>query len=380
MSAPPLNQMLAHLIAKPSISSVSPEFDKGNLEIIDQLAEWLEAGNFQVRIQPVGNHGNKANIIATLGAGKDGLVLAGHTDTVPWDDGRWQYDPFCLHAENGRLYGLGTADMKSFLALAIEAARDLDLRQLRHPLIIVGTADEESSMDGARLLSHLGYPQARYCIIGEPTDLYPVYRHKGILMEAVRVIGRSGHSSDPTQGTNALDGMQRVMAELLAWRDKLADFRDTEFAVPFPTLNLGYIHGGDNPNRICAECELHFDLRLLPGMSGDVLREELRARVGRALADTALEYETWPLFPGIEAFGGMREGYLTTLLSRLSGNPPRAVSFGTEAPFYAQLGMETVIFGPGRIDQAHQPNEFIEQRDLDRALTILRTVIREICC
>lgn len=376
---PPLEDMLSALIATPTISSVSPAFDHGNLELVHLLATWLEDLGFQVEILPLERFPDKANLIATLGQGEEGLVLSGHTDTVPYDEGLWTHDPFRLTLSNGRLYGLGTADMKSFLALAIEAAKGLDRSRLKHPLIIVGTADEESSMDGARMLTRLGRPRARYCVIGEPTDLRPVRMHKGIIMEAVRVIGHSGHSSDPDRGHNALEGMYHVMGELLNWRGDLQRHQHPDFAVPYPTLNLGHIHGGDNPNRICASCELHFDLRPLPGMRIDDLREELRFRISRALNGRGLHFETHPLFFGIEAFETPAEASLVNLLSTLSGHPAQAVAFGTEAPFFRELGIETVVFGPGRIAQAHQPDEYIERTALPSAVGILRSLIDQLC-
>lgn len=379
MPAPSLEVMLSELIATPTISSVSPEFDGGNLVLVEKLASWLEDSGFTVEIIPLENYPNKANLIATLGAGEDGLVLSGHTDTVPYDDGLWTYDPFRLTLADGRFYGLGTADMKSFLALAIEAARGLDPAHLKHPLIIVGTADEESSMDGARMLTRLGRPQARYCVIGEPTDLHPVRMHKGIIMEAVRVIGRTGHSSDPERGLNALEGMHHVMSELLSWRDDLRRLHHPDFAVPYPTLNLGHVHGGDNPNRICASCELHFDLRPLPGMQIEELRKELHRRVGKALDGRGHQYETHPLFFGIEAFETPVDSTLVSLLTELSGYPAKAVAFGTEAPFFRDLGIETVIIGPGSIDQAHQPDEFIELTALPRTIMLLRGLIKHLC-
>ncbi|MEJ2060481.1 MAG: acetylornithine deacetylase [Gammaproteobacteria bacterium] len=376
---PALDQMLSGLIATPSISSVTPEFDMGNREVVDLLAAWLEDAGFSVEVLPLERFPNKANLIATLGDGEDGLILSGHTDTVPYDEGRWQHDPFAVTEDGGRLYGLGTADMKSFLALAIEAARDFDAATLKRPLIIVGTADEESSMDGARMLARLGRPRARYCIIGEPTGLQPVNRHKGIIMEAVRILGRSGHSSDPAQGANALEGMHKVMGEILAWQADLKAQRNPAFAVPYPTLNLGHIHGGDNPNRICPECELHFDLRPLPGMHIDELREELRQRVAKALADSDLRFETHSLFSGIEAFETTEESPLVDLTETLSGRSSLSVAFATEAPFYQQLGIETLVMGPGRIDQAHQPDEFIERAALAEATDLLRRLIRKVC-
>lgn len=381
MPAPALSNMLAELIATPSVSSVSPQFDMGNRAVIDLLAGWLESAGFLVEILPLENHRDKANLIATLGdaAATDGLILAGHTDTVPWDEARWRFDPFTWTESGGRGYGLGSADMKSFLALAIEAARGFKAGDLRRPLIIVATADEESSMDGARLLARLGRPKARFCVIGEPTNLTPVHLHKGVMMEAVTVFGRSGHSSDPDKGLNAIDGMTRVLAELSTWRDSLKLQRNTEFLVPYTTVNFGHICGGDNPNRICPECALHFDVRPLPGMDGAALRQALRERVQAALKDTDFTFETHTLSPGVEPFSSGAQSQLAKFLTEISGKAPKAVAFGTEAPFYRDLGCDTVVFGPGRIDEAHQPDEYIELSALGDTVRMLRALIARGC-
>ena len=296
-TTPELLDMIAALIAAPSISSVNPDFDQGNRGVIELLADWLSALGFRAEILPIAGQPDKANLIATLGAGPGGLVLAGHTDTVPFDQGRWTHDPFRLTCADGRLYGLGTSDMKAFLALAVEAASSFTASQLQQPLIIIATADEESSMSGAKALVEARRPQARYAVIGEPTGMRPVRMHKGILMEAIHLRGRSGHSSDPALGNSALEGMHRVLGELLRWRAELqAQHVNPLFAVPVPTLNLGHIHGGDNPNRICPDCELHIDLRPLPGMDIDQLRSQLDQRLAGVPLEPRLRIERQPLF------------------------------------------------------------------------------------
>ncbi|MBT8129918.1 MAG: M20/M25/M40 family metallo-hydrolase, partial [Gammaproteobacteria bacterium] len=180
LKAPEFTESLQQLIALPSISCTRPELDQGNRKVVDMLAAWLEDLGFNTEIQPVSADGNKANLIATAGSGNSGLVLAGHTDTVPYDEHRWTSDPFKLSETDNRLYGLGTADMKSFFALAIEAIRDLDLARLQQPLIILATADEETSMNGARALNAGHLSNARFALIGEPTGLRPVRMHKGM--------------------------------------------------------------------------------------------------------------------------------------------------------------------------------------------------------
>ncbi|MEE3169519.1 MAG: acetylornithine deacetylase, partial [Pseudomonadota bacterium] len=279
-TVPGIRDMLARLISLPSISSASAEWDHSNEPVVRTLAEWLEALGFAVEILEVPGMPGKFNLIATLGSGPGGLVLSGHTDTVPFDDKRWQSDPFTLTERDNRWYGLGTCDMKGFFPLAIEAARAFVDQPLKQPLIILATADEESSMNGARALAEAGKPRARYAVIGEPTSLKPVRMHKGIMMERLKFEGQSGHSSNPALGRNAMEGMHEAMTELLAlrasWQEK---YQNANFEVQVPTLNLGCIHGGDNPNRICAQCELHFDLRPLPGMNMETLRQAILSKV-----------------------------------------------------------------------------------------------------
>lgn len=381
MTTPPrLLSMLTELIATPSVSSVSPEFDQSNRPVIDLLAGWLEDLDFAVEVLPLASQPHKANLIATLGRGPGGLVLAGHTDTVPWDEGRWQHDPFTLSEDGGRLYGLGTSDMKGFFALAIEAAgryRDADFQQ---PLILLATADEESSMDGAKALVEQGRPRARYAVIGEPTRGRPVHAHKGIMMEAIRLRGRSGHSSDPSLGVNALEGMHTVLGELLAWRGELqAAHRDELFKVPVPTLNLGHIHGGDNPNRICAACELHIDLRPLPGMSLAELRAVMQSRLSAALAGRGLELEIAPLIDGTEPMHTPQSSAIVRACEQLTGHSAEAVAFCTEGPYLNALGMDTVILGPGDIAQAHQPDEFLALDTLRPTVELLSRLIERFC-
>jgi acetylornithine deacetylase len=348
--------------------------------VIDLLANWLEDASFAVRIEPLPDWPGKANLIATLGSGPGGLVLAGHTDTVPFDAGRWRFDPFGGVIADERIYGLGSADMKSFLALAIAAAREFAAADLRQPLVILATADEESSMCGARALAAAGEPLGRHAVIGEPTGLKPVRMHKGILMEAIRLEGRSGHSSNPALGVNALEGMHDVIGELLRWRAELqARYRNPLFAVDVPTLNLGHIHGGDNPNRICADCELHIDIRPLPGMSLDGLRNELQERLGRLLANRELQLSFLPLFPGIEAMETPASAAIVQATEALTGTPAGVVGFGTEGPYLNALGMETVILGPGSVDCAHQPDEFLPLAAIQPTLEILRGLIRRFC-
>jgi len=374
-------EMMRALIGRPSVSSTDGRLDQSNLEVIQLLASWLEDLGFSIEIQEINER--KANLVAVLGEtdAMDGLVLSGHTDTVPFDAGRWSVDPFAGVIEDDALYGLGSADMKSFLALAIEAASRLRQEHLERPLVILATADEESSMSGARLLAAQQRRLGRFCVIGEPTGMKPIRMHKGVMMEKILVVGKSGHSSDPSLGANAIEGMHAVLSELLEWRNEIqARYSSPFFKVPYPTINLGSIHGGDNPNRICAQCSLQIDVRPLPGMHLHDLREALFDRLAKALATfPRLNWQLQPLFDGLPPFETPAEALLVRTCEAITGESASAVAFGTEAPLLSQLGLETVVLGPGHIDQAHQPDEFLPLGHIEPCLDILGRLIGRFC-
>ncbi len=378
--APATHDMLEQLISSPTISSTHPQLDTSNMAVINLLAQWLDGFGFDVDIHPLPDQNNKANLIARLGNGEDGLVLSGHTDTVPCDESLWDFNPFAVTQQGKRYYGLGTSDMKSFFALVISALKNINLNKLSKPLTILATADEESTMSGAKALLRDQQRLGDYCVIGEPTLLTPVHQHKGIYMESIRLLGRSGHSSDPALGNNALEGMHEIMQCMLNYRDSLGkQFINRDFAVPFPTLNLGHIHGGDNPNRICGQCELHYDLRVLPSMDINHVRDNLHDMVLEISQRRGLECEFSNLFDGTPALSTPRNSPIVTLAEQLTNSKSRSVVFATEGPYFSQMGMQTIVLGPGSIDVAHQPNEYIEHEQLDAAINLYKQLIHRLC-
>jgi acetylornithine deacetylase len=380
VSLPKLFELFAQLVAIPSVSSVDPRFNQSNRAVIELLAEWLAALGFEIELTTISKAPDKLNLIARLGKGVEGLVLSGHTDTVPFDEGAWTTDPFVLTEKEGRLYGLGTADMKGFFPLIIEAIRGLELSALKRPLIILATADEESTMAGARRLAQSAKPLGHYALIGEPTGLKPVHMHKGVLMGSIRLQGRAGHASDPRLGNNAIDGMYQVIGALLNWREELRTrYRNPLFEVMEPTLNLGSIHGGDSPNRICAHCQLQVDIRLLPGMPLEEIQATLKAKVEQAIAGTGLTVQVSPIFNGVPAFATGKDSWIVRMTEQLSGQDAGTVAFATEGPFLNTLGMETVILGPGDIAQAHQADEFLAVERLQPMVELLRKLIVSFC-
>jgi len=376
-----VKQQLAELVALPSVSAVDPAFDMSNAGVVDALASRYSDAGFSVSRQEVSLTPSKFNLIARLGSGSGGLVLSGHTDTVPFDSGLWDSDPFVLSERDGCWYGLGSADMKCFFPLVLAALDGLDPSRFVAPLTVLATADEESSMAGARVLAASGQALGDFALIGEPTQLIPIHQHKGILIGRIELLGRSGHSSDPSLGANALDCMHDIMSGLKEWRSRAAErFVDGAFKVPVPTLNLGRINGGDSPNRICANCELLFDIRLMPQMSLDGTVAEIRDLVVKVSDAHGIKGELiLPMAP-IAALDTPASSALVGLLSELSGNAPQTVAFATEGPFLNALGCESVIFGPGNIATAHQPNEYVEIARALRMIEILRATIERFCC
>ncbi|MDZ7825278.1 MAG: acetylornithine deacetylase [Gammaproteobacteria bacterium] len=377
---PDLVPMLRTLVETPSVSSTDARIDQSNQPVVDHLASWLEDLGFGVEIIPLPDQPAKSNLVATLGSGPGGLVFAGHTDTVPCDPQLWNSDPFAMTEREDRFYGLGTCDMKGFFALAIEALRGIRAEDLKEPLILIATADEECSMDGARLLAERGSPAARYAVVGEPTGLKPMRLHKGMMVNSIRIQGRSGHSSDPSLGANALDAMYLVMGELMAFRQELAAaHQHPAFEVDVPTMNLGCLHAGDNPNRICGHAELQIDLRLLPGMDSEVVHNALVKRLSRIGPAQGVELEVVPMHPPNPPFETPASSAIIQAVERLTGVEAGAVSFGTEAPYFQQMGMDAVVMGPGYIDQAHQPDEYLDLAQIRPTVKVLESLIRELC-
>ena len=378
MSVPSLKQQFAELIALPSVSCTQAALDLPNRPLIERLAGWLDELGFACEIQDIAP--GKCNLLATYGSGPGGLVLAGHSDTVPFDAALWGCDPLQLTERDNRWYGLGSCDMKGFFPLIIEAVKPLLERPFRQPLLVLATCDEESSMSGARALAAAGRPLGRAAVIGEPTGLRPIRLHKGVMMERIDIHGQSGHSSDPSLGRSALEAMHAAMGELLALRSQWQrEFHNPLFNVPQPTLNLGCIHGGDNPNRICGQCALEFDLRPLPGMDPQQLRAAIRGKLQPLAEQRGVRIDYGPLFPGVPPFEQAAASELVRLAERLTGQAAEAVAFGTEAPYLQQLGCETIVLGPGDIACAHQPDEYLDLSRIAPCVELLRQLIGHYC-
>jgi len=382
MTTPAFINMYQQLIAEPSISALDPQLNMSNLSTITLLANWCENLGFQVELTELESAPGKFNLLAKRGEGEGGLMLAGHTDTVPFDDSRWRYDPFKLSEVDNKLYGLGSIDMKGFFAFVIEAIKQLDSQNAKQakPIMILATADEETTMAGAQEVAKHQNLKPEFCVIGEPTDMVPVFTHKGHMSTAIRVTGKSGHSSDPARGLNAIEVMYKIIAKLLQLKDTLKNKYSIEhFAIPYPTLNLGHIHGGDNANRICGCCELHLDIRPLPGLSIQELQLLLLEAVKPINDEYPNSVAVIDLHDPIPAFTGTTDSALVKLAEAVSGEQAIAVNYCTEAPFLQQLGCETIVMGPGSIEQAHQPDEFLAMEKIKPSQEKITQLINQLC-
>lgn len=369
-----------NLIKIPSISAFDGSIDQPNQAIIELLGNYFRDYGFDISIHSVPDSRGKFNLLARIGSGEGGLLLAGHSDTVPFDEGKWQQDPFVVKQQDDKLFGLGTCDMKGFFAFILEAIKEVPLQKLKKPLYVLATADEETSMAGARFFAQQQLIKPDMAIIGEPTELKPIVKHKGHMAHTLSVLGKAGHSSDPEKGVNAIEIMHLAIANLIQLKQDLArNYRDDSFSVPQATMNLGHIHGGDGENRICGHCQLNFDLRSVPGLSDN----EVISQIDQALAPIGLAYpgrlERHLMYPTSPPFACKNELGIIELAEKFTGFSADNANYATEAPFINELGCDTLILGPGSIEQAHQPDEFISLAYVNPTVSLLRNMIKAVC-
>jgi len=384
--APTLRTMLQGLIATPSVSSIRPAWNQSNRPLLELLASWLCDAGFRVELLDIPGQPDKANLAATLGEGPGGLVLSGHTDTVPFDAPLWQHDPLKLSEDGGRLYGLGTADMKSFLGIAIEAARGLSAAALKRPLIILATADEESAMHGARALVEAGRPLGRYAVIGEPTGMQVIEGHKGCCEYTTEFQGLEGHGSAPHRGVNAVSAAVRYAARLMELSEALKDRAPewSQFDPPFTTVNLGRIGGGSAHNVIAGQASLDWEMRPVHTPDGTFVKSEIDWFADTVLlpemraihADAAIRRLTVGEVAGLEP---TRANEARDIVAELTGaNGAELVAFGTEAGLFQAMGMDCIVCGPGSIEQAHKPDEYLAVDQLSACLDMLEGLGRKL--
>ena len=379
MPLPTFAERLREIVSLNSISSEEPELDQSNESVIRCLERWLRELAFDVTLIKVKEKPLKYDLLARLGEGDGGLLLSGHTDTVPADPASWKSDPLSLTETEDRYTGLGSIDMKGFFAFAADAAASFSGKKLREPLYILATSDEETTMNGAKAFMEQASIRPRAVIIGEPTSLTPVYKHKGYMAFRVIAHGRRAHSSNPAEGINAIEIMHRAIAGIMKFRDSLKKFRSSDFKVPEPTLNIGIIRGGDSPNSVPDTCVMQFDVRPTELTPVDFIEKEVRKAIAQSAGEYSGSIEIEDLYPPLPAFGGGKDQPVVRKLAELSGNEPVTVGYATEAGLLSALTQNTVVFGAGSISNAHQPDEYLLKKEIEPMSRILREIISLIC-
>lgn len=369
-------EILRDLIAFPTVSAES------NLELIRYAAASLRALGAEVVIQE-DDTGAKANLFATLGPpGDGGIVLSGHTDVVPVADQDWTVEPFQLSEADGRLYGRGTCDMKGFLACVLAAAPLFARAPLSRPVHFAFTYDEEVGCFGGRALvetlRRAGLRPAM-AIVGEPTEMRMIDGHKGGYEYTVAFTGRAGHGSQPGAGVNAVEYAVRYIARLMEIGEALKARAPvgSPFTPPATTLQVGRLVGGVARNVIPERCTLDWELRPVTRDDARFVTAEIGAFVDRtlrpAMRAVAPEADIVTTVVGeVDGLEPIPENDAVALVAALTGaNGTDVVSFSTEAGLFQELGMHVVVCGPGSIEQAHTPDEFVTRDQLAQALTML---------
>ena len=347
---------------------------ESNLPLIECIADHLRTLGVPLRLTYDAAR-RKANLFATLGAGKPGgVVLSGHTDTVPWDGQAWTLDPLGATPKDGRLYGRGSADMKSFIGLAVSKAQALLDADLPFAVHYAFSYDEEVGCFGVRhLIADLKDAglTPRLCLIGEPTGMVPAIAHKGVYRWRCCVKGRAAHSSLTPAAVNAIEAGARVVAHIADLAD---DWREHEpryagFDVPFSTAAVCVMQGGIADNVVPEDCRFHYEFRNLPGVDADAMQRRVTdyaATLEPAMqaVDPATGFRFEPI-ADVPAFLAAIDEPAVQLAQRLAGTQATAlVAFGTEAGLFQQAGISTVVCGPGSIEQAHQADEYVSLAQL----------------
>lgn len=379
---PESRELIEKLVSFNTISQHS------NLALIAYIQDYLHQHGVDSQLV-YDDQESKANLLACIGpevAG--GVVLSGHTDVVPVKGQDWDSDPFVLTERAGRLYGRGTADMKSFLALALAAVPALVQAPLKHPVFLAFSYDEEIGCLGApRLIEAFKklYPHPRAIIVGEPTSMEPVVAHKSITTLRTTVRGHEAHSSQVQRGVSAVTLAARLISFIdgMMLENRARAQAGSPFEPPYTTLHTGMIKGGTATNIISGTCTFHWDIRCLPGDHAEPYLERLNVHAEQLLAplraiapDISIHTEITAQVPAFDNPQGQAYELLAHLIP---GFEPQFVPFVTEAGQFQAAGFDAILCGPGAIDQAHQPNEYISIEQVQAAEVFFDRLIQFLC-
>ncbi len=384
-------ELLSRLVGFDSTSTNS------NLPIADFICEYLDGPGVEIVRVPSEDE-RKVNVVALIGpldaeeayeelapgTGGGGLVLSGHLDVVPADEDGWRSNPFTLTKVQDTYVGRGACDMKGSVALAMNVFTSVDADELEFPLVLAFTYDEELGSLGAQRLVET-WPEERLLprnvVVGEPTSLRAVRMHKGHLTMRVTVEGRAAHSGSPQIGVNAIEAAARAVQGIMRLADPLKRQRceASRFfsAVPFPVINVARISGGTAINVVPDHCVVDLGVRLLPGMNVEAMIEQVRDTVAKSDPHGKIEVEVVNNSPPMLL--EERADVYVALRTLLGQKQCYGVSYASDAGILQGMSLQCVLFGPGSIDVAHRPNEFVPIEELERARPILEGVVEHFC-
>ena len=369
--------LLEELVAFPTISSDS------NLAMIDHLANRLEAASADVEIF-CDDTGQKANLFATLGPQIDGgIMLAGHSDVVPAVGQNWTSDPFKLREQDAKLYARGACDMKGFIAACVALAPRFAMQDLSRPIHFAFTYDEEVGCFGAQSLVEVLQQRDTkpgIAIVGEPTSMRVIEGHKGCFEYTTRFSGLEGHGSEPEKGVNAVEYAARFITHLLDLKGQMPKRApaDCRFDPPWTTLSTGTIKGGIARNVIAGEAFVEWEMRPVQLSDAEFVKkdlnryckQELLPQMRSVYSGSTIETEIVSEVQGLHPATKNEARELVTELT--GGNDTALVAFGTEAGLYQNLDMDVIVCGPGSIDQAHKPDEFVAIEQIENCVNMLQ--------
>ena len=369
-------EILKNLVSFPFLPGQS------NLKMIDYIADYLQSHGVDAELV-YSEDRTRANLFATIGPRiQGGIMLSGHTDVVAVAGQKWTNDPFDLIEKNNRLYGRGSVDMKGFIACCLASVPQWQQLELKTPIQLGITYDEESGGFGAKRLAQWlknSNVKPAYSIIGEPTQMAIIAGHKGGYEISTVITGIEAHSCNPENGVSAI----HYAAKLINFINekglalKLNSAADSLFNPAYSSFNIGKINGGSSVNTIAGHCELDWELRPLPGDDGEKIladidhycQQELLLQMRKHFPAAKIETN---IKVDVPALAINKDSEIVKMIAGITGNDNYdVVAFGTDAGYFQNIGIDSVVYGPGSINQAHKPDEYIEIEEIEKCLVFL---------
>ncbi|MDC0535630.1 acetylornithine deacetylase [Francisellaceae bacterium] len=371
---------LSKLVSFPTISHTP------TTEIAAYIAEFFETLGFNVEHFKSVPESKQSNVICSIGPkGTKGLVLSGHMDVVPVEGQPWQSDPFHLIEKDGKLFGRGSVDMKGFIAAAMSALKAFKESDYKKELILIWTYDEEVGCYGSKLLSEnielLKRPLPEKCLIGEPTELNMICKHNGIASININLKGKSAHSSQPSWGINTISDAAKIVHEIDLFSQELKSMTDEllsqDHADAYTTINVAAINGGIAYNVIPENCLIKVSIRPIPGVNIDELIKSLTDRIYHISLQSSVTIDIIAKVPSLST--GQGTELEKQIGCHAKAKHSSAVAYATDGAHLQLMGMKPIIFGPGSINQAHKPNEFIDANELVNFVPTIQKIVKEMC-